>query len=535
MLEANHNPLIDILFEQAREFVGLYDVAKGWFVRVNPAGYRLLGYPSAQALYDAPIRSLQVQLSPAENAALREQIARTGHYELETELRRYSDQTFWSHVETTSLELDGQSYFLVRIADTNPLHAVERDLAQSVERFEAVFAHATIGIIVCDQQGSIVLANGKSRELFGYAEAELLGQRIEVLVPNATGRHHQQLRESFNARPSVRVMGAHRGTLEGLRQDGSVFPLEISLSYFRLDEELFVVAYIIDVTFKREAEQELIAQRQRVERLNADLERKVADRTHALMTTLEQLEQRQRELALALAAEQELGELKSRFVSMASHEFRTPLTAVLTSATLIEKYPAAEQQPQRQRHLDRIRVSVKHLTDILEEFLSVGKIEEGRIAARPALLELPTLVEEAVADVQGLRKPGQRIEQDLPAGPPMWLDTSLLRKVLVNLLSNALKYSGEHTVVVVRAACQAGQLTLQVQDQGVGISAEDQQHLFERFFRARNATNIPGTGLGLYIIGKYLELMGGTIDLRSELHMGTTITLTIPYENHPAD
>jgi len=220
---------------------------------------------------------------------------------------------------------------------------------------------------------------------------------------------------------------------------------------------------------------------------------------------------------------------------MASHEFRTPLTAVLTSASLIEKYPAAEQQDKRLRHLGRIRQSVNHLNDILEEFLSVGRIEEGKVAARPARLDLPSLLADTVADVQGLRKAGQTIVKEISCPAPMWLDPSLLRKILVNLLSNALKYSGENSVVTLRAACAAGRLTLVVQDEGLGISADDQARLFERFFRARNAANLPGTGLGLYIVARYLDLLGGTIALASELGQGTTVTVTIPYENAPAD
>ena len=272
-----------------------------------------------------------------------------------------------------------------------------------------------------------------------------------------------------------------------------------------------------------------------MERLNADLEQKVAERTHALMNTLEQLEQRKDELAKALTAEQELGELKSRFVSMASHEFRTPLTAVLTSASLIEKYPGTEQQDKRMRHLVRIRQSVNHLNDILEEFLSVGRIEEGKVLACPAPVSLNMLLPDTVADVQGLLKPGQTIVEEVSGPDTIWLDPSLLRKILVNLLSNALKYSGQNSVVRMRAVCADGQLILTVQDHGVGISVEDQEHLFERFFRARNVTTVPGTGLGLYIIGRYLELMNGTIALHSTLGVGTTVTITIPYENHPAD
>ena len=528
--------LTDILINQAPEFVGVYNGGLGWFTQVNPAGALLLGYASVPAFLAEPTRALRMRaLSSADWASLLDHAQRSGRQETETEITRPDGDTFQSHIELTYFAVEGAPFFLVRLSEQNRLHQVEHELAQSVRRFEAVFASATIGIIVCNRTGAIVSANEMAHQQFGYTGGELAGQRIEVLVPQAAGRRHEQLRQSFNANPQVRVMSAHRSDLEGLRKDGSVFPVEISLSYFSLDDELFAVSYIIDITFKKTAQQALIDQRLRVERLNADLEQKVADRTHALMNTLEQLEQRKDELAKALAAEQELGELKSRFVSMASHEFRTPLTAVLTSASLIEKYPASEQQDKRMRHLERIRQSVNHLNDILEEFLSVGRIEEGKVLACPAPIRITTLLRDTVADVQGLRKAGQTIVEEVSGPETIWLDPSLLRKILVNLLSNALKYSGEHSVVNVRVVCAAGQLTLTVQDHGVGISAEDQEHLFERFFRARNVTTVPGTGLGLYIIGRYLELMGGTIDLQSVLDVGTTVTITIPYENHPAD
>lgn len=525
------DPLTEVLFERAREFVGLYDAELGWFTRVNTAGYRLLGYPSAQALYNEPRRTLRAQqLTPTEWDALCARALREGYCEQDIELLRQESGTFWAQVELTSLVLDDRQYFLVRLTNTDRLHTAEHSLAQSLGRFEGVIAHATIGIVVCNHQGNIVLTNEQAKQQFGYLAEGLLGLNIEVLVPESV-RHHAQLRESFNEHPQIRAMGADRALL-GRRRDGSLFPVEVSLSYFYQEEALFVVAYIVDVTLKRQAEQELVAQHQRVADLNTELERKVADRTHALATTLAQLEKRTTELTQALAAEHELGELKSRFVSMASHEFRTPLTTVLISATLIAKYAAAEQQPERLRHLDRIRTSVKHLTDILEEFLSVDKLENGQLAAHPDYLLLPQVLQEVVAEVQALHRPGQYIVQHLDCPAPLWLDASLLHKILVNLLSNALKYSGENTTITVHAAAHHGRLTLSVQDQGMGIAPEDQKHLFERFFRARNAANVPGTGLGLHIIAKYLELMGGTISLHSTLHVGTTFTLSLPYEKH---
>jgi PAS domain S-box-containing protein len=528
--------LADVLIHQSPEFLGIFDPKERWFTRVNPAGMRLLGYPSEQAFLAEPDRLMRTPALSADDwTALREQAQRNGRQETETLVSRPDGTTFQARIELTYFQEEGAPLFLIRLTEHNRLHQVEHELAQSVRRFEAVFATATIGIIVCNRDGIIVSANQMAHQQFGYPESALTGHRIEALVPNAGGRRHEQQRESFNENPQVRSMGAHRGDLEARRKDGSVFPVEVSLSYFYLDQELFVISYILDITYKKNAQQELISERQRVERLNAELEQKVADRTHALLSTLEQLEQRKDELAKALAVEQELGELKSRFVSMASHEFRTPLTAVLTSASLIEKYTTSEQQDKRMRHLDRIRQSVNHLNDILEEFLSVGRIEEGKVEAHPARLSLSELLDDTITDVQGLLQSGQTIVQKVNCPEVVWLDPSLLRKIVVNLLSNAIKYSGPNTVVTIQAMCASGQLTLTVKDQGVGISAEDQERLFERFFRARNVTNIPGTGLGLYIIGKYLELMRGTIALNSTLGEGTTVTITIPYENDSAN
>jgi len=399
--------------------------------------------------------------------------------------------------------------------------------------FSAVFTHATIGIILSDSRGRMVSVNRLAHKLFGYLEPEMVGLSIDLLVPDSVSAHHEQLRKSFNANPQVRAMG-HGRDLFAKRKDGSVFPAEVSLSYFHQDDELYSVAYIIDITFKKEAERELIEQKNRIEQLNTDLEQKIANRTNALMVTLHQLEASKEELSKALAAERELGELKSRFVSMASHEFRTPLSAVLTSATLLEKYTTTEQQEKRQKHVQRIKSSVNHLNDILEEFLSVGKLEEGKVEANWTLVDVQDVVNDVILDMQGMLKPGQTIRNEVRCPKPVRLDASLLRKVLVNLLSNAIKYSNEASPIDITGHCERDQTRLIIRDYGIGISGEDQKHLFERFFRAKNAINLQGTGLGLHIVAKYMELLNGTIDLASQLNEGTTVTLTFAHENHSA-
>ena len=520
--------LLDALFEHPDEFIGLFDRTRQGFVRVNATGKQLLFPPEQHGDALGNVPDLDGFWRENDEALL----ARDGFIEREVALRHPDGRAFRACVHVRPVDPPADRLLLVRISDREPLHRMEQQLEHSARRYEAVFSTATIAIIVSDRSGRIVSVNPQARRLFGYTDDDLVGQFIEVLVPDAVGRRHEALRDAFMENPEVRSMG-HNRDLHARRRDGSVFPVEVSLGYFHLDDELFVVSYAVDITFKKEAERALIEQNQRIERLNADLEQKVTNRTHALMTTLEQLEQSKDELAKALAAERELGELKSRFVSMASHEFRTPLTAVLTSASLIEKYPTTEQQDKRQKHLDRIRSSVNHLNDILEEFLSVGRLEEGRVEARPSRFRLDALVRDVVADLHGMLKAGQTIETDLDCGADLWLDQSLLRKILVNLLSNAIKYSPEHRTVRVKGTCGGGQLRLTVIDQGIGISPDDQERLFERFFRAKNATNIQGTGLGLHIVGRYVELLGGRVELASELNRGTTVTLFLPYENHP--
>ncbi|GAB3011494.1 sensor histidine kinase [Spirosoma pulveris] len=277
----------------------------------------------------------------------------------------------------------------------------------------------------------------------------------------------------------------------------------------------------VDVTQQRRAEEQA--------RYSAELELEVAERTQALSFTLGELEQSRNELERALAVERELSELKVRFVSMASHEFRTPLTTILTSTSLLEKYAEINNQQDRQtKHIERIKIAVRHLNDILEEFLSLEKLQEGQINVRRVEVDLRQVVAETVNYVRDALEPRQTIEMQLSCMDTIRLDPSLFRKILINLLSNAVKYSGGGTVITVRIACTDKLLTMSVQDQGIGISPEDQKQLFQRFFRAKNVSTIQGTGLGLHIVNRYVVLMGGQIDLSSELNVGTTLTVTLP-------
>ena len=210
---------------------------------------------------------------------------------------------------------------------------------------------------------------------------------------------------------------------------------------------------------------------------------------------------------------------------MASHEFRTPLSTILSSASLLAKYVKEDEQDKRDKHIDRIKNSVKNLTGILDEFLSIGKIEDGRVELRYTSFNVKEFVTALCTELASLVKSGQQIEYTHTGPEIVELDESLLRNILFNLLSNAIKFSSENNLIRVMTANDPELFELIVADSGIGISEADQQHLFERFFRAANATNIQGTGLGLHIVARYAELMNGVISFESELEKGTTIRI----------
>ena len=267
---------------------------------------------------------------------------------------------------------------------------------------------------------------------------------------------------------------------------------------------------------------------EKIKELNANLEVEVQKRTEDLVETLHQLEKSKGELNAAYEREKELGELKSRFVSMASHEFKTPLSTILSSATLLGKYKTEEDQEKRDKHINRIVNSVNNLTSILNEFLSVGKLEEGNMSVKLEEVDVVDLLEDVCVEMQALAKEGQRLKFTNNANVrKLQTDKYMLRNVIVNLLSNAIKFSPVNETIEIQVDSDSNQLSIRIEDKGLGISKEDQEHLFQRFFRARNATNIQGTGLGLYIVTKYLELLGGELKMKSELNKGTQFVVVL--------
>lgn len=397
-----------------------------------------------------------------------------------------------------------------------------------------LFENTGEGIILTNGLGNIVIMNPAAEKMFGYSVDELMDKSIETLIPQRYSGHHSGLRNSYAKHPSNRPMGQNRD-LFGKKKDGTEIPVEVSLSHYTQDGELFVIAFVVDVSKRKEIEANMMQQQKELEKvsnelrkLNTELEAKVEERTIILKEALQQLEHSQTELSDALDKEKQLNEIKSRFLSMASHEFRTPLSTVLSSASLLAKYKKEEEQSKRDRHVEKIKNSVKHLNDLLEDFLSLGKLDEGKVDTQNAEFDLKELIEETVDEMNGLTKENQQIIFKFSGATKGNTDKKLLKNILINLIGNAIKFSDANSYINVNCLSDGKKISVSVADQGIGISKEDQEHLFSSFFRGANAVNIQGTGLGLHIVHRYLTLINGDIQLQSELNKGTTITFTIP-------
>jgi PAS domain S-box-containing protein len=526
--------------------------------------------------------------------------------------------------------------------------------------FEALFEEAAIGIVITNEKGDITAINPFALIDFGYSEDELLGKKIETVIPVRFRKKHDNYREDYLHETKGRTIGAGK-CLFALRKDGTEFPVEVNLSKYYNERENYVIAFVRDISDRKKIESEIV-------KLKDDLEALVEQRTRDLKAAMHQLEiskealedalsyqkailenagaiiiatdnkgiitlfnpvasknlgydeseiinkktplifhdsmetekrradlykelgvsiredfdvlvekakrnlpdeeqytyirkdgstfpvlltitaiwnhaweitgfmgiaidisdriKTEKKLQESLKKEIELNELKSRFVSMASHEFRTPLSTVLSSSYLLEKYTTTEDQPKRERHIQRIISSINMLTDTLNDFLSLGKIEEGRIHIRYSEFNICEMVTETIEELKSTLKKGQHISYRHTGDQVGSLDVFLLKHIIMNLVSNASKFSGESDLIEIKTSQANNKITFAINDHGIGISVRDQMHLMERFFRGANAANIEGTGLGLHIVSKYAELMNGTVECKSELEKGTEFIIT---------
>ncbi len=429
---------------------------------------------------------------------------------------------------------------------------ISKPFSEDTLRLKAVINTAIDGIITIDERGIVESINPAAAKLFGFMEREVIGKNIKMLMPSPYKEEHDGYVQRYLKTNKPHIIGIGR-EVKGRRKDGSVFPLRLAVSEVFLDKKRIFTGIIHDLSDVKEAESKILQLNAALETQNEELEQKVNERTekianiiNQLLATNKQLEKEikdrkeveeallksEAELKELLEKEKELSLLKSRFVSMASHEFRTPLSTILSSIELVEAYKKAEQQPKREKHIGRIKNTVNHLTSILNDFLSLSRLEEGHIHAEPETFVFKDFCEDLIDEFQEQLKPHQQLlHEGINENQKILLDKNCLKNILFNLLSNATKYSNVGATIYCHTELNENLLKITIKDEGIGIPLEDQKHLFTRFFRAHNVENIKGTGLGLHIVLRYLDLLKGKINFESIEGKGTTFFVEIPIQS----
>ncbi|MFI5141690.1 MAG: ATP-binding protein [Bacteroidia bacterium] len=412
------------------------------------------------------------------------------------------------HAKTREMEIVKRAQEIQKLNEE-----LEKKIAERTERLESVnrdvsdykFALDESSIVaVTDQRGIIQHVNDNFCKISKYTQNELIGQDHRIIN---SGHHPKEFIK--NIWTTIANGGIWKGELKNKAKDGTIYWVDTTIVPF-LNEESKPYKYLAirsDITQRKQAEEE-------IQKSKEELEDRVEARTL--------------ELTAALEREKDLSEMKTRFVSMASHEFRTPLSAILSSSSLIEQYGKLGQVEKQEKHITRIKSSVDNLVSILNDFLSLDKIEQGKIEVNQELFDLKEFAQDVQEELSGYLKPGQHIKYTHSGDKQISQDKKILRNVLLNLLSNACKYSGENKEIAFSTEVTNKTVTIKVGDKGIGIPESEQKNLFGKFYRAKNATNIQGTGLGLNIVKRYVELIDGNIGFISKENEGTTFTVTFP-------
>lgn len=508
---------------------------------VNPAACRLFGYTESE-LIGRNVKMLMPEPDKGRHDGYMENYHRTGERKIigigrEVTAQRKDQSTFPIYLSISEVVLEGRKVFTAFLYDITSQKIAEEKLknyaAENVKNLQKIKQLNT------ELESRVELRTAELAEAIHKLENEI-SERKEV---------ENALRESENLYSTI-SKNFPSGFISVIDKDFNyVFVEGKELQELKISPEELVGKKILK-TLPLGNPDELEARLVRAfEGEVVMLEIKIMDREYSLnavpliynagkvnqvlivVKNIMAQKQAEAEILNALNKERELNELKSRFVTMASHEFRTPLSTILSSASLIGKYSTEADDEKRQKHVSRIKSSVNNLIGILNDFLSLSKLEEGDTKAKPEFFELTSFLEGIVDEMEEVAKSRQEIIIEKGhIENTVFLDKQILKNIIINLLSNAIKYSDEGKKIFLKTETKNNELVLSVQDQGIGIPEADQQYLFTRFFRAKNAINAQGTGLGLNIVKKYVDIMGGKINFASELNEGTVFIVKLPLQ-----
>jgi PAS domain S-box-containing protein len=458
----------------------------------NPSAARIFGYSEAEAL-GTSIDFLIPQEEKPQDDELRARVRRGERVEYQHTRRRCKDGSLVD-VSMSVSPIRDSSGKIVGVSK------IVRDLSQqrtSEEGFRQLLEASPDALVVVDASGAIMRVNREAERLFGYAREELVGQRVEVLVPDAARQVHAGHRERYMEDPRLRPMGVGRD-LKARRKDGSEFPVEISLNPLKTPRGVIVVSAIRDITERKRVAQE----REELERLRA------------------------------------MNQFKSQFINMAAHELNTPLTPIRLQLHMLKEGslgPLSELQRKSAEILDR---NLERVTHLVQNMLDVGRIQSGRIELRKTRIDMARAVEEAVEAFEDVANQAGVHLASRTTGD-FWVDADPQRvqQVLFNLLSNAIRFTPPEGNVSVVVEGEPQQVVVHVHDTGIGLIPEQIDRLFQPFSQVHprvQTAGQPGTGLGLFISKQLVELHGGTLSVQSAgRDQGSTFTFTLPQRPRP--
>lgn len=408
-------------------------------------------------------------------------------------------------------------------------------LTKNLDIFHILLSAVSEGVIIVDEHQKIVEANESVERIFGYERKELLKKPLNILIPPKYHAGHGAHFKSFINQNKKSQMGQGRDFF-GIRKDGQIFPVEIGLNNFNIYDNNFVMALISDISIRKQRELEKQKSNERLER---EVERRTTELKKAIVKQKKLIKKLDKEnikrkkaeaeTKIALDKEKELNELKTKFLSLVSHEFKTPLSGILTSALLLRKYKTAEQQEKRDKHIQTITDEVHYLDTILNDFLSLDKLDKGKVNYNYNAFKISKVVNEVVYNANILLKDGQKINypeniDDLS----LYQDEKIVELALSNLVNNAIKYSFENTRIDLDVLQNEVMTIFKVKDNGIGIPLKDQKNIFKRYFRAENVLLTQGTGIGLNIIKDHLNNLNGKIYFESKENEGSIFTIELP-------
>jgi PAS domain S-box-containing protein len=484
--------------------------AQGSIEMWSPGAERILGWSKEELLGHPPppeFQRLDLNAGPVERQA-RQKDGRV--VDLDVYTRRWHDLTGSSRgMLIVLVDATARRAAENMIRDLMAQGEQSRSQARADRRFRELLEAAPDAIIEVDRDGRILLLNKVTENLFGYSRDELLGQAVEILIPDALRKGHVDHRSRYWDHPQTRPMGTGL-KLEGQRKDGSRFPIEISLSPVKFEDSFRVTAIIRDVSERYRSERQLHAVQ--------------AQHTEELAAKNRELEARNREA-------EEANRLKTEFLTGMSHELRTPLHTILGFAELLSEELEGPLNEKQKRFITHIQNDSTHLLALINDLLDLSKIEAGRLELKWVTLLLSEVLQEAVSSVrpQGQAK-SVAIEILVDHSLQVHADRLRLKQILFNLLSNAVKFTPERGKVTVDAECLEGYVHISVTDTGIGIPEDKLESIFDKFYQiGRKVKDSPeGTGLGLAITRQLVKEHGGSIQVQSTPGKGTRFTFTIP-------